>query len=180
MGGGLGGGGAPSRTCECVIDMAPLVLAADEPRPRAAAADCGEPRTDMPPRLCISCAAEDGAPRLTMPPPRTPRFAVPRPREVMMGEAPLPLTTLPLEVVGIPRTPRDATGVPPRVATIPRVGVMTPRPREGTIAPAPRDPRTGEPRMAPRCIGVGEPRVLVGVITDGLGAILFGATWGGL
>ena len=73
----------------------------------------------MPPRLCISCAAEEplpraaaawGDPRTTMPP---------RPREAIIGEAPLPLTT-PLEAVGIPRTPRVATGVPPLVATIPK------------------------------------------------------------
>ena len=121
MGGGppLGGGGAPSRTC--VIDMAPLGGAADDPRPRAVA--CGDPRTAMPPRLCISCAADEplpraaaaaacGDPRTTMPP---------RPRDVIIGEAPRPLTT-PLEAVGRPRTPRDETGVPPRVATIPEFG----------------------------------------------------------
>jgi hypothetical protein len=167
--------------------MAPLGGAEAIPRPRTAA--CIDPRADMPPRLCIICAAEDGTPpprpRGWTPPPRTPRpAAAPRPRDeaIAIGDAPRPLTMPPLDGVGIPRTPLVATGDPriaPRVAIgAPRPGGWTtPRPRAGGIPPplAPRgmgDPREGDPRIL-----AGEPLVLAGTIGEGLGpgAIRVGA-----
>ena len=142
----------------------------------------------------MCAAAEGGAPRLTTPPPRTPSpAAAPRPRAAAMdiGDAPRPLTIPPLDGVGRPLTDPLVMGDPlmaPRAATgDPRptlgVGPGTPRPRDWVITP-PRAPRTtmGDPRAPagdplpgdPRMLA-GDPLVCVGVIGEGLGAILVGA-----